>query len=111
MNNNIKETTVLVTGGNGQLATELKKLLPNAIFVDVDVLDITDFSAVSNFVKKHGIEIIINCAAYTAVDKAEDDEDLAFKVNAIGPENLAKTKCKLIHIYCHNFFPFFLFPF
>ncbi|WP_019003535.1 dTDP-4-dehydrorhamnose reductase [Succinimonas amylolytica] len=98
MNNVINEASVLVTGGNGQLATELKKILSKAVFVDVDVLDITDLSAVLSYVKSHGIEIIVNCAAYTAVDKAEDEEDFAYKVNAIGPENLAKTKCKLIHV-------------
>lgn len=94
----INESAVLVTGANGQLGTEIRALLPNAVYVDVDVLDITDEEAVNAFVRKNNIEIIINCAAYTAVDRAEDEEELAFKVNATGPEILAKTHCKLIHV-------------
>lgn len=91
-------SNILVTGGNGQLGNELKLLLPEAIFTDADVLDITDETAVNNFVKNNNIEVIINCAAYTAVDKAEDDAELAKRVNETGPENLAKTGCKIIHI-------------
>ena len=89
---------ILVTGANGQLGTELKKLLPAAVFADVEDLDITDSKAVKRFVADNEIEAIINCAAYTAVDKAEDESELAQKINAIGPENLAKTGCKIIHI-------------
>lgn len=89
---------ILVTGSNGQLGTELKPLLPQAVFVDVDKLDITDETAVNDFVKQNGIETIINCAAYTAVDKAEDEESKAYQINATGPANLAKTGCNLIHI-------------
>lgn len=89
---------ILITGANGQLGTELQNLLPQAIATDANILDITDFAAVSDFVKENKIDTIINCAAYTAVDKAEDDVDLAYKINVIGAENLAKTSCKLIHI-------------
>lgn len=89
---------ILITGANGQLGTELQKLLPQAIATDANVLDITDFAAVSDFVKENKIGTIINCAAYTAVDKAEDEADLAYKINVIGAENLAKTGCKLVHI-------------
>ena len=89
---------ILITGANGQLGTELQKLLPNAIATDANVLDITDFAAVFDFVKGNKIDTIINCAAYTAVDKAEDDVDLAYKINVVGVENLAKTGCKLVHI-------------
>lgn len=89
---------ILVAGANGQLGIELKKLLPAAVFTDVRELDITDSEAVQSFVKQHNITAIINCAAYTAVDKAEDESELAQKINAIGPENLAKTGCKIIHI-------------
>lgn len=99
MNDNaINESAILVTGANGQLGTEIKALLPDAIYVDVDVLDITNEDAVQSFVKMNNIELIVNCAAYTAVDKAEDEEDSAYKVNALGPEILAKTQCKLIHV-------------
>ncbi len=89
---------ILVTGGNGQLGTELKKLLPNAIFADVDVLDITDLEAVKKFVTDNHIDTIINCAAYTAVDKAEDDTALAQKINEDGPRNLALSGAKIVHI-------------
>ena len=88
----------LITGCKGQLGTELSKLLPDAICADVDVLDITDENAVQNFVRNNNIDVIINCAAYTAVDKAESDIELATKINVQGPRNLAKTGAKIIHI-------------
>lgn len=88
----------LITGCKGQLGTELSRLLPNAICADVDVLDITDENAVQNFVRDNNIDVIINCAAYTAVDKAESDIELATKINVDGPRNLAKTGAKIIHI-------------
>lgn len=93
MSNNI-----LVTGANGQLGTELKKLIPDAIFTDVAELDITNLDTVKNFVSNNHIETIINCAAYTAVDKAEDDIELAQKINEYGPRNLALSGAKIIHI-------------
>ena len=89
---------ILVTGGDGQLGSELRELLPDAVFTDVDDLDITNLDEVMSFVKDKGIEIIINCAAYTAVDNAEDDTTTAYKVNVVGPENLAITGCKIVHI-------------
>ena len=89
---------ILITGAKGQLGTELSKLLPDAVLTDVAELDITDLNAVQNFVKENNIGTIVNCAAYTAVDKAEDDVELATKINVLGPENLAKTGCKIIHI-------------
>ena len=89
---------ILVTGCNGQLGNEIKLLIPDAVFTDADILDITDEVAVNAFIKENSIDTIINCAAYTAVDKAEDDADLAKKVNEDGPKNLAKTGCKIIHI-------------
>ena len=74
----------LITGCNGQLGHELVARLPDAIAVDRDALDITDAVAVRDFVRENNIDVIINCAAYTAVDVAEDDVDLATKVNVDG---------------------------
>ena len=89
---------ILVTGGKGQLGTELSKLLPDAIFVGSKDLDITIYSDVQNFVKQNNIDTIINCAAYTNVDGAESDKYRANQVNALGPRNLAETGRNLIHI-------------
>ena len=88
----------LITGGKGQLGTELAARLPNAICADVDTLDITDADAVKKFVSENNIDVIINCAAYTAVDKAESDVELATKINVDGPCNLARTGAKIVHI-------------
>lgn len=89
---------ILITGANSQLGTELKKILSNAVYTDVTDLDITDSRAVDTYIKANNITTIINCAAYTAVDNAEDNASAAYKVNVIGVENLAKTGCKIIHI-------------
>lgn len=89
---------ILITGAKGQLGTELSKLLQSAVLTDVNDLDITNAQDVQNFVQKHHINTIVNAAAYTAVDKAEDELELAEKINVFGPENLAKTGCKIIHI-------------
>lgn len=88
----------LITGSNGQLGTELSKLLPEALLTDVADLDITDEAAVKAYVEMHNVDTIINCAAYTAVDKAEDDEELAAKININGPRNLAKSGAKVVHV-------------
>ena len=88
----------LITGCNGQLGTEIKKLLPDAICADVDTLDITDAIAVKKFISENKIDLIINCAAYTAVDMAESNIELATKINVDGPKNLAQSGAKLIHI-------------
>lgn len=89
---------IMITGANGQLGTELKKLLPAAVYTDVKDLDITDSEAVQSFVKQNNIGTIINCAAYTAVDKAEAEPERVAQINTVGPANLAKTGCKIIHI-------------
>lgn len=101
---------ILVTGCEGQLGRCFKdrayKLIdlysPNIFYTDVKELDITDQKAVQEFVSKNKIDLIINCAAYTNVDRAEIEQDLCCKINYNGPKNLAmaieKRKGKIIHI-------------
>ena len=98
---------ILVTGGNGQLGSELKEIAPNYqdynfLFTDVTDLDITDHTAVREFVENNNITVIINCAAYTAVDKAESEPELCDAINHLAVANfaqIAKDKnIKLIHI-------------
>lgn len=88
----------LVTGADGQLGRELKMRLPAALYTGKDVLDITDRQLVVAFVKANAIDVIINCAAYTAVDKAETNVELCTAINVNGPGNLAVTGAKIIHI-------------
>ena len=85
---------ILVTGANGQLGYCMRKAVvkgtaDNYIFTDVAELDITDADAVEEMVTEHNIDIIVNCAAYTNVDKAESDRTLAEKLNATAVGNLA----------------------
>ena len=86
---------ILVTGANGQLGNEMRRLgalSPNEyIFTDVAELDITNKDAVMAFVEEHKVDIIVNCAAYTNVDKAEDDEATAELINATAVRNLAEA--------------------
>jgi dTDP-4-dehydrorhamnose reductase len=95
---------VVVTGKGGQLASEfeaLKGFDPNWTFLSEQELDITNKSSVSSFFKSNTFDLVINCAAYTAVDKAEDEEELAIMVNAEGVKNLIEacepTGTRLIH--------------
>ena len=85
---------ILITGCNGQLGNEmqlLEKENPQHTYYNTDVaeLDITDQQAIEQFVNEHQIDGIVNCAAYTAVDKAEDNEELCQKLNAEAPAYLA----------------------
>ena len=86
---------ILVTGANGQLGNEMRRLGAvspnNYIFTDVAELDITDKDAVMAFTKENNVDIIVNCAAYTNVDKAEDDEATAMLINATAVKNLAEA--------------------
>ncbi len=87
----------LITGANGQLGLCLKDLLgaDGAIYTDAADLDITDYAALEAFAQKHTFDAVINCAAYTNVDKAEDEPELAYKINAVGPANLARLSARL----------------
>ncbi len=84
---------ILVTGANGQLGNEMRIVTHASkdkyIFTDVKELDITDFEAVAQTVKANDIKVIVNCAAYTNVDKAEDDAHFAKLLNTNAVENLA----------------------
>lgn len=104
---------ILVTGGNGQLGNEMRQVARNStdkyIFTDVvapegvetTLLDITDLEAVRAMVKQENISCIINCAAYTNVDKAETDEAFCEKLNAEAPENLAKAMKEVDGLLVH----------
>ena len=99
-------SNILVTGSNGQLGSEIRVLSPdynyNFFFTDRKTLDISNLNAVHEFIEKNNINTIINCAAYTAVDKAESDFENANKINHLAVKNLAEIanekNIKLIHI-------------
>ncbi len=100
---NSNNMNILVTGGNGQLGSEMRRLALNSensyVFTDVTtpdgvetvVLDITDIKEVKKIVAERKISFIINCAAFTNVDKAEDDYDTAYLLNATAVSNLANV--------------------
>ena len=97
---------ILVTGGNGQLGSELKELAPSVdhsfTFIDIEDLDLTDHDRVISFFDSKKVDIVINCAAYTAVDQAEDEKDNALLINAGVPDFLSelskKHKFNIVHI-------------
>ena len=100
-------TKILVTGSNGQLAQCLKDVVKHHDELDVDFrdltgLDITNKQQLSSYFSKFKLDYCINCAAYTAVDLAEEQSDLAYAVNAEGPKKLAeickKHQVTLIHV-------------
>jgi dTDP-4-dehydrorhamnose reductase len=87
---------ILITGSNGQLGNEIKELAPHYshyefLYTDVNELDITNEADVTRYFEFHNPDVIINCAAYTAVDKAESDEMTAFLVNATASKILARA--------------------
>ena len=92
---------ILVTGVKGQLGydvvKELEKRGMEAVGVDIDEMDITDAASVDKVIKEAAPDAVIHCAAYTAVDAAEENEELCRKVNADGPQNIAKV-CKELDI-------------
>ena len=103
---------LLLTGANGQLGWSLQRLVqaqgtesPTVLEViptDLEELDISDCAAVDDFCQQQKPQLVVNAAAYTAVDKAEQEQDLAYRVNAKGPENLAavcvERKIPLLHV-------------
>lgn len=116
---------VLVTGCNGQLGNELRRLFEtgtaeigpipalyqdsDVVYADVAQLDITDEDAVNAFFAAHEFDVVINGAAMTNVDGCETAEDAAYRVNALGPANLAKAcanqGAKLVHVSTDYVFP------
>ncbi len=95
---------VAVTGANGQLGKEIARqgAKHELILTDYDTLDVTDYSAVTAFMKTVRPDAVIHCAAYTNVDGAEADYDGAFRINAVGTQNLAagclETAARLVYI-------------
>jgi len=98
---------ILITGANGQLGNEMRLLSQESnkdsyFFTDVAELDITNLVDIRAFVKQNNIDVIVNCAAYTNVDKAEDDVELCDLINNKAVENLAivakEHDCVLIHV-------------
>ncbi len=101
------QKNLLITGSNGQLGSEIRVLAKNYpnfnfFFTDKEELDITDKIALENYIQENNIHILINCAAYTAVDKAESEPGLADKINHLATQYMAaiakKYAIRLIHI-------------
>jgi len=99
--------TILITGSHGQLGNEMQQAANkfpafNYLYTDVEDLDICDKNALDTFVKANKVNIIVNCAAYTAVDKAEDDVALCFKINSDAVRNIGEVAndngLKVVHI-------------
>jgi len=91
---------VLVTGFNGQLGFDVIKVLESRGIscegVDITDFDLTDSEAVSQYIRNYAPTAVVHCAAYTAVDKSEEDKDVCYAVNVTGTENIARI-CKEIH--------------
>ena len=88
--------TVLVTGANGQLGSSIHARISqypgyNFLFTDIDTLDICDKEAVRKYVLENDVQYVMNCAAYTAVDKAEEHEDLCMRINRDAVRNLGEA--------------------
>jgi dTDP-4-dehydrorhamnose reductase len=97
---------ILITGAGGQLGLELKDILPGrgheVAALARGELDISDAQSVERVLEEHSPELVINAAAYTNVDGCEEETELAYKVNALGPRNLAqfceRRGCGLLHV-------------
>lgn len=95
MSNQVRRATILVTGAHGQLGSELNIISAYSpyqfIFTDIEELDLTDGSKVNSFFNTHKIDYCVNCAAYTAVDKAEKSVEAARAINVDAVQNLAEA--------------------
>ena len=104
---------VLVTGVKGQLGYDVMKVLAarkiDCVGADIEEFDITDFGAVSKYIKACRPDAVVHCSAYTAVDKAEDNAALCERVNTVGPENIARVcreiGAKMVYISTDYVFP------
>ena len=96
---------ILVTGANGQLGTHMRLLAPSSnhkwFFTDVAELDITSAEAVNAFIDANAVSLIVNCAAYTNVDRAESEEDIALRINADAVRNLAEAMKRVDGVLVH----------
>lgn len=108
---------ILIIGSKGQLGTDCCTILSNnheIVACDVPQIDIASKASVDTYLSKHQPDVVINCAAYTAVDLCETEKELCWKVNADGPANLAKTAAELgallIHISTDYVFDGYLEP-
>lgn len=94
--------STLILGAHGQLGSELQRLLPTATGLSRAQLDFTHPQAFESLLEPYQPHVLINCAAYTHVDRAETERDLAFQLNAEAPAALARycrnTGCRLIHV-------------
>ncbi len=99
--------TILITGCHGQLGNEMQKAAKGFptfryIYTDVEELNICDKNALNNFVVLNNVNIIVNCAAYTAVDKAEDDKELCYQINRDAVRNIGEVanenNLKVVHV-------------
>ena len=103
----IKNMNILITGCNGQLGNEMQIAAKSYsqfhfIYTDVAELDICNKEALQTFVAENKVDMIVNCAAYTAVDKAEDDVELCYKINSEAAKNIGEVAtangAKVIHV-------------
>lgn len=97
---------ILITGANGQLGSEIRELAPlykglNFTFTDIEELDITNYQALGKFFAKNKFECFINCAGYTAVDKAETEKDKATLINATAVKYLAEYSSQQNALFVH----------
>jgi dTDP-4-dehydrorhamnose reductase len=97
---------ILITGANGQLGNELQVLFPqyqafHFFATDIDTLDLCNKKETEQFIEQNAIHYVVNCAAYTAVDRAEDEAELCYKINRDAVRNLAEAaqgKARIIHV-------------